>query len=990
MNAEPDHFASEFYGRFKIFHELMSVKIRNILLVASPYDAYILEEDGSLASRIINEYSGLNLSLPPRVTRASSPDEALNLLKARRFDLLITTPHLEGTNPCVLGLAAKKMYPDLPVILLAHNPRHVEQYSGCRLRQEGIDRIFVWTGNSDLLLAIVKNMEDMLNVENDTQKARVRVLILIEDSPMYRSYFLPLIYKEVVKQTQNVLVNGLNEEHRLLRMRARPKILLAGNYEQAMMLYVKYRDYLFGIISDGRFPQKGVLEDNAGNNLLSAVRKDIPDLPLLMLSSNPDNEQKALNIPAVFLDKNSPALQEKLTDFFLNHLGFGDFVFRMPDGTEVARAHNLRTLAQKVAQVPDECLWYHADHNHFSNWIMSRSEIALASKFRSVRARDFKNIGEVRDYIIININQLRKWRQKGVVTQFVAENYDVSVMDFVKMGNGSLGGKARGLAFMSTLLHDSPRLHEKYRDIEIAIPKSLVITTQGFEEFVKQNQLSNLVEDDFSDEEVTAEFLSGRVPGWLAENLKMFLHQADFPLSIRSSSRLEDAHFQPYAGLYETYMIPNNHPDLSVRLEHLLTAIKRVYASTYYQGPKSFSKNTGNRHREEAMAVIIQQTVGLENGNYFYPAISGVAQSHNFYPIPPMKPEDGIAHIALGLGKTVVEGGKALRFSLKYPEILPQFSTVDDILANAQRFFYALKIKGYPPGLNFNQESNLEKLEVSEAEAFMPVKMLSGTYIPEEHRIRDSGFLKGPKVLTFAQVLKYNAFPLCEILSDLLDTGRKALGCPVEIEFSVNLYPSPASGNKFFFLQMRPMAAYQDQTGVFITDEDAAHAFCACFNSLGNGQTDDIADILFVMPEKFKAESTPQIAREIGKINAALIKEDRPYVLAGPGRWGSADRWLGIPVEWRDISGAKAIVELRNETLRADPSQGSHFFQNMTSQGIYYLTLDEGGEDFFDWDWVQTLPIVQETDFLRHVRLNKPMTLKADGRSGRCVMLAGE
>ena len=978
----------EFYARFKIYHELMSIKVREILLVSSPYDAFIMEEDGSLASRIINEYSGLNLSHPPRVTRTSSAFDALALLNMRKFDMVLTTPHLEEMDAFSLGLKVKKTNPDIPVILLAHSLRGIyplPENKNC----EGIDKVFIWSGNSDLLLAMVKNAEDHLNVDADTQKAMVRVLILVEDSPVYYSSFLPLIYKEIVRQTQAVLKTGLNEEHRLITMRARPKILLATSYEEAMELYQRFRPFLFGIISDARLPKGNELYDDAGFLLLSRIKKEVPDVPLLLLSSQPKNREKANQIPAVFLDKNSPHLLSEIHDFFLNHLGFGDFVFRMPDRTEIDRASDLRVLETTLSRIPDESICYHAERNHFSNWIMARSEIALASKFRKVQASDFCNAGEMRQYIISNIRTLRKLRQKGVVARFKADNFDPYIMDFLKIGEGSLGGKARGLAFMSAVLAQNQEINEKYPEIKIRIPKTLVICTDGFESFVTRNNLERYAAEGFTDEEVTEAFLKAKMPEWLIKDLEAFVAQVRIPLSVRSSSLLEDAQFQPYAGLYQTYMIPNNNPDPSVRLEHLVTAIKLVYASTYYQSPKAFSRSTSNQPQAEAMAVIIQLLSGKGYGDYFYPAISGVAQSHNFYPVSHMKSEEGIAHIALGLGKTVVEGEKTLRFSPRYPKIMPQFSSVQDILTNAQRFFYALRIKNGVEEPKLWKDSNLEKREVDDAEKEFPVRTLASTYVHEEDRIRDTGYIQGPKILTFAQVLKYDIFPLPRLLSDLLELGRKGMGCPIEIEFSVNLSPDKKRKSDFNFLQIRPMVADEERFQVEITSEEFEKAFCRSTQALGNGKNEKIADIVFAKPEDFDTKATVQIAEEIGSINGDLLKEKRPYLLIGPGRWGSADRWLGIPVQWRHISGVGAIIELRNEKLKADPSQGSHFFQNITSLGIHYITVTEGAEseDHFDWEWLNSLPVVQETTFLRHVRLEKPLILKIDGRKSQCVII---
>ncbi len=987
MISQEDTFGSEFYARFKVFHELMTIKIREILLVSSPYDAFIMEEDGRLSSRIINEYRGLNLSQPPRVTRTSSAHEALTLLQKKKFDMVITMPHLEEMDAFSFGLEIKRLDPSLPVILLAHSLRGIyplPENENCT----GIDKIFILTGNSDPLLALVKNAEDRLNVEHDTIKANVRVLILVEDSPVYYSSFLPLIYKEIVKQTQAVLEVGLNEEHRLLTMRARPKILLAEDYHEALKLYQRYKEFLFGIIADTRLPKNGKLVPDAGFQLLSQIRKELPDLPLLLLSAEPANRDKASKIPAVFLDKNSPNLLVEIHDFFLTHLGFGDFIFRMSDGTEIDRASNLRQLQEKVSQIPDESLWYHAERNHFSNWIMARSEIALATTFRKVKATDFSSPDELRDYIVSNIRKLRRWRQKGVVARFNANHFDHYVRDFVKIGEGSLGGKARSLAFMSAILQEHQELYEKYPKLNIIIPKTLVVSVDGFESFVSQNHLLRFADNGYTDKEVTKGFLNAKMPDWLTNQLKDFITQVKYPLSIRSSSLLEDAQFQPYAGLYQTYMIPNNHDDLSVRLQHFFTAIKLVYASTYYEGPKAFAKNTSNKPQEEAMAVIIEQIAGDAYGDYFYPAISGIAQSHNFYPVSYMKPEEGIAHIALGFGKTVVEGEKTLRFSPKYPKIVPQFSTVDDILSNSQRFFYSLKVKNYATNLNFFKHNNLEKREVDEAQNEFPVRTLASTYIPEEHRIRDTGFIPGPKILTFAPVLKFNLFPLPELLCDFLELGRKSMGCPVEIEFAVNLSSEKGHKSDFFFLQMRPMVADESRFEVQITRDEFKKAFCRSSQALGNGRNDKIADIVFIKPEDFKVDSTLQMVEEIDRVNAVLREAEKSYLLIGPGRWGSADRWLGIPVQWRNISGVGAIIELRNEQLKADPSQGSHFFQNITSLGIHYITVTEDSEDYLDWEWLNSLPTVQEMTFLRHVKLEKPMILKIDGRKSQCALIA--
>ena len=979
---------TEFYSHFKIYHELMPHKVREILLVSSPYDAYIMEEDGSLAARIIHEYSGLNLSQPPRVTRTSSAAKAVELATQKDFDLVLTMPFLEEMDACRLGRRIKRRRPDLPVILLAHSVRSIAPlpHNG---HCDGVDQVFIWTGNSDLLMALVKSVEDRLNVEADTQAAQVRVLILAEDDPADYSSFLPLIYKEIVRQTQVVLGSGLNEDHRLLKMRARPKILHARSHEEALALYRRFRSYVSGVIAAARLPREGRRDGEAGGALLTRFREEFGDLPLLLLGDDPKQRERADHIPAVFVDKNAPELLDAIHAFFLDHLGFGDFVMRLPDGTEVGRASDLRSLEQLVAQIPEAALRYHAERNHFSNWLMGRSEIGLASAFRAVPAEDFASADEMRRYIVSSIHALRIWRQKGVVAQFRADTFDAGVMDFVKIGRGSLGGKARGLAYMSALLHQSTRLHAKYPGVTIRIPRSLVIATDHFEACMQQNDLARRVRNARDDEAIAALFQAADFPEGLREDLAAFLAQVDVPLAVRSSSLLEDAQHQPYAGLYDTFMIPNSHPDPAVRLERLVAAVKSVYASTFYAGPRAFSRASAGRPHKDAMAVIVQELVGQRQGDYFYPAISGVAQSHNYYPIGKMKPADGIAQVALGMGKTVVDGERALRFAPPHPEALPAFSTVDDILQNAQQTFYALKIKALPDAPRFDDDANLVKREVAAAERELPVRQLAGTYIVDEHRIRDSGFLQGPKVLTFAGVLKYDLFPLPALLTDILRLGRRGMGGAIEIEFAVNLDPSAPGRGEFFLLQMRPMVMAAQRRVVDISPQEADTALCHATRCLGNGENGSIRDIVYVKPEDFDHAATPQMAEAIGRLNARLSSGRRPYLLVGPGRWGSADPWLGIPVKWHHISGVRAIVELRNGPINAEPSQGSHFFQNIISMGIFYLTVADKGEDFFRWHLLEGAEVADETTFVRHVHLRRPLTLKIDGRRSQGVVIMG-
>ncbi len=979
----------EFDLSFKVFHELMARKVNEILLVSTPYDAFIMEEEGRLAERIIHEYRGLNLSRPPHLTWVSTAQEAIAALSRNSFDLVLTMPRLNDMDAFGLSRCIKEIDSALPVFLLAHRTnRHL--FDPDYRKNRPIDKVFVWSGNTDLLLALIKSVEDRMNIDHDTQRAKVRVLIMVEDSPIYYSSILPLLYKEIVLQTQAVMEDSLNDEHRILRMRARPKILLAENFEEAEALYRRFQPYLLSIFSDVRFTRNGKMDETAGFSLLKMVRHQTPDIPLLILSSDEKNRQKAAAIPAVFLNKNSPALHTDIREFFKQYLGFGEFIFRLPDGTEVGRASSLREMQKLLPAIPDASIFYHACRNHFSSWLMARSEIMLATRLKPVKATEFDTVAQLRRFLIHAIEERRKGRQKGIIAQFVSDHYDPDA-EFVKIGKGSLGGKARGLAFMSTQIKENNAFRNRFADIDIHVPQALVISTEVFDEFMAANALKDVSAGDLSDIEISKRFLAARLPEWLRRNLELVLSSFTFPLAVRSSSLLEDAQFQPFAGIYRTCMLPNRHPDPRLRLERLSEAVKLVYASTYMAASRAYAKSTMHRTEDEKMAVIIQHLTGSSNGDTYYPAISGVAQSYNFYPVSDMKPEEGIAHIAMGLGKTVVEGGKSLRFSPRYPQLLPQFSAVEDILNNSQRFFYALDLQHRQDNFGtlqpFTDDVALVRIAVDTAGDHPTVRRLCSFYHPQDHRIRDVYSPQGYPVVTFANILKYHSFPLPEILTEILDIGRRGMGCPVEVEFAVNLPVNGEGKNKFALLQIRPMAISRHDHAVDITAEDMATAFCHSSMALGHGWYRNISDIIYVCPDRFDPSRTVAIAKEIGRLNARLVAAHRRYLLVGPGRWGSADRWLGIPVTWSEISGVGAIIETRTEKLQADPSQGSHFFHNITSLGISYLNLVENGRDFIDWRWLETLPLAETTAHVKHLVLEHPITIKIDGKTSRAVML---
>lgn len=970
-------------SEFRKFHDLMARKVQNILLVSTAYDAWVMEEDCKLSERIVSEYQGLNLSRPPRLTWASGAEEALGFLAERTFELIILMPQLAEREALTLGRRIKELNLGIPVYLLTHR----EVFLPGESPAEGIDRQFVWTGNADLLVALVKNAEDAMNVDFDTRSVGIRVIIVVEDSPRYQSCLLPILYRELVVQTQEVIRQGLNQEHRLLTMRCRPKILLAATYEDGLDLFRRYEPYVLGVISDVRFPRGGRLDPSAGVELFREIKAQRFDIPLLLMSNEPENAMRAQEIPASFVDKNSASLLADVRGFVLERLGFGDFVFRTPEGEEIARAGSLHALEGLLQDIPSEALINHSRHNDFSRWFFARTEFDLADKLRPMSEKDFSSPQQLREGVIRMIRSRRQQRQSGIVANFNAKDFDPDT-DFFKIGEGSLGGKARGLAFLFSLLKRLPGLAEKYPGVEFAMPRTLAIATEGFDAFVRLNGLGGLSTEDLPDGEVLKRVGGARFPKWLRHQLRSYLALVRHPLAVRSSSLLEDAQYQAYAGLYSTIMVPNNHPDLETRLEELMSAIKQVWASTFYQAPKAFSRRVSQRTDEEKMGVLVQQVVGEDYGGFFYPAISGVAQSYNYYPFGRMKPEDGVATIALGFGKIVVDGGQTLRFSPRHPNILPQCPTVELALRAAQTEFYSLPLERWPwPRTDFS----LVRRNIVEAEGVGPLNLVASTFLPEEGRIRDTASIPDrPRVLLFAPVLKHKILPLAEILQDVMAVAEAAMGCPVEMEFACNLYPGKERRPVFSLLQLRPMSARADLNRVAISEEDRERAFCLSSHALGNAEKGDVLDIVFVRPETFEVEKTVQIAAEIGRFNARLMDEGRKYLLVGPGRWGTADRWLGIPVAWNDICGVAAIVETASSQLRVEPSQGSHFFHNITTLGINYIMVSGRDGERFDWDWLEGQDVAARDEHVVHVRLTKPILIKVDGRTSHCAIIPGD
>ena len=973
---------------FKTFFELMARKVNEILLVSSPYDAFIMEEDGRIAQQIIREYQGLNLSRPPRMTWVATAKEALTALERTRFDIVITMPRVDDMDAFEFGRQVKQARPGLPVFLLTHNTGGViidllNKQCGDR---SAIDRVYVWNGNSDIFLALIKNVEDRMNAGPDTDRAWVRVVLLVEDSPIYRSLLLPLLYKEIVSQTQALIGSSLNEDHRILRMRARPKILVAQSYEEAAELYQQYKSYLLTVISDARYPYKGRMDPQAGFALLEMVHDGSPEVPLMMVSTEERNRKRAVGVPAVFVNKQAPSMGRDIRAFFVNYLGFGDFVFRRSDGQEVGRASSLREMEQILPDISDGSVYYHALRNDFSTWLMARCEIRLASYLRPLQATDFSSAGELKKYLIACIKDRRRRRQRGIVTEFSPQTYDAEI-EFLKVGKGSMGGKARGLAFLSTLCRENDAIQEEFPEVEIKIPQTFVVGTDGFDAFIEAGGLGRLNYRHVSDDEIAHHFLGSPFPDDLSRDLRLLLEQVTHPLAVRSSSLLEDAQYRPGAGLYTTYMLPNTHPDLEVRLEQLVQAVKLVYASTFQAPARTFAQFSLHRTEAEKMAVIIQKLTGRRYGDYFYPAISGVAQSHNFYPIAHLTPDDGVAHVALGLGKMVAEGKHILRFAPPHPQLMPHFSTVEDILANAQRYFYALSMHRpeAPPDLTAGE--SVVRLDVDTAADHPPVQYLSSSYDPTDHRLRDSSRTGGYPVVTMARVLKHEDVPMAAILNRMLALGRQGMAGPVEIEFAVN--PALAEGQQatFELLQIRPMALTPANVEVSIPAEEVEAARLYSEMTMGASTREAISDIIYVDPNTFDPGRTKAVAREIRGFNQVIQSTGHKYLLIGPGRWGSADRWLGIPVIWDDISAVGTMVETSFTNLSADPSQGSHFFHNITSLGVNYLTVSASRNGRIDWSWLQALPVARCGDYIKHVHLQQAAVLKIDSEKDRAVLL---
>ena len=969
------------------FANLMNKRIYNVLLIATKYDAFMLEDDGRVDEQIFNEYTSLSLRYPPRFTQVTTEEEALAELKDRNFELIICMPNMDNRDIFAAATEIKIHYPNIPIVVLTPFSKEVSK----RIANEdlsAIDYVFSWLGNAELLLAIIKLIEDKMNAPDDTASVGVQIILLVEDSVRFYSSALPHLYKFVLEQSQMFAKEALNDHQRTLRMRGRPKIKLARTYEEAVRIFNQYRDNMLGIISDMSFMHDGVKDPYAGYKFGQYVRKTGLIIPFVLESSEASNKVYAKELGASFIDKNSKSYPQDLRKKIMQRFGFGDFVILNPQTKEeIMRIKDLKDLQKKVFQIPDDSLVYHLSRNHFSRFFYSRAMFPPAEVLKRVDVSDYKDMDEARKLIFDLIVQYRRMKNSGVVAVYQKERFD-EYSNFARIGDGSLGGKGRGLAFIGAMVKRYPKLEHDH--FAVTIPKTVVICTDIFDEFMETNELYPVALSDVDDETILKYFLRASLPARLIEDLMAFFDVVKSPIAVRSSSLLEDSHYQPFAGIYSTYMVPKLEDKYDM-LRTLSDAIKAVYASVFYRDSKAYMTATSNLIDQEKMAIVLQEVVGNRYNDRFYPTISGVARSLNFYPIGNEKAEDGIANIALGLGKYIVDGGQTLRFSPRQPHNILQMSTMDFALRETQTRFYALDLKNLADQFSVDDSFNLLRLNLKDADADGSLKFIVSTYDPYDQVIRDGYYPGGRKILSFVNVLQHEVFPLADTLDQILHVGQDEMGRPIEIEFAVNIDPQNPGFATFYLLQVRPIVDNKEVMEEDLTLVEQEDTILTSTSVLGHGIVTDVQDIIYVKTGAFCSSNNQSIAYDIEKMNRQFTGEEKNYVLVGPGRWGSSDSWLGIPVKWPHISNARVIVECGLENYRVDPSQGTHFFQNLTSFGVGYFTINPfKGDGWFDEGYLNSLPAVEETEYLRHVRFDKPVVIKMDGKKSLGVVLKPE
>ena len=981
------------YFKDTSFANLMMHRIYNVLLYASKYDAFALEEDGRIDEQLFKEYTALNLRNAPRFTLVSTEEEANEELREHSFDLVISMPSGDSINPFEWAKKVKRENPNIPIVVLTPFSKAVSQ----RIANEdlsAIDYVFSWLGNADILLAIIKLIEDRMNVEEDVESVGVQVILVVEDAIHFYSSLIPRLYKYVFTQSRSFMTEALNDHEQMLRMRGRPRILLARSYEEAMGIYSKYKNNMLGVITDVSFPKDGEKDKHAGIKLAQAIREQDRYVPIIVESTEMENKAAVEAIPrATFVSKTSKNMHNEVKEKITENFGFGDFAFIDPHTRQVeCRIKNLRGLHDNLCNISDASLLYHVSRNDVSRWLYSRALFPLAEYLKSVTITDGEpvDMDKLRQFILDAIVQYRRIKNRGVVAVFQRDRFD-RYSNFARIGEGSMGGKGRGLAFIDAMLKRNEEQFEDLERAQITIPKTVVLCTDNFTEFMEQNRLYPVALSDSPDEEILRHFLAARLPEDLVADVSVFLSAVKSPIAVRSSSLLEDSHYQPFAGIYSTYMVPYDPSSHANTLRMVCEAIKAVYASVYYHDSKAYMMATQNVIDEEKMAIVLQETAGNAYGTRFYPSFAGVARSLNYYPIGAETPEDGIANVAMGLGKYIVDGGTTLRFSPAYPANVLQTSTLDMALRETQTWFNALDLSQTDFVPQVDDGFNLLRVNVQDALPDGTLRYIASTFDVHDQVLYDSLYEGGRKVITFANVLRHEVFPLAEILKRVLRIAQREMGRAIEIEFAVNLDYTGAGQHTFYLLQIRPIV----DTKEVITEDIGAipedDAIITCRSALGHGITTDIADLVYVKPDAFSASKNQLIMYDIERLNRRLVDEGRHYVLVGPGRWGSSDPWLGIPVKWPHISNARVIVESGLANYRIDPSQGTHFFQNLTSFGVSYFTINPFiGDGTYDTAFLDAQPAAYESEYVRHVRFARPMTIKVDGRKNLGVVLKPE
>ncbi len=971
-------------ARFSGIHDLMKFRVTEILLISTAYDAYVLEEDGRLEEQIYHHFNDLNIPFIPRIHWVADEEEACEILQLRNIHLIITMSRASDMSSFDFETKIHEEYPEIPIVMLSYERMTPDMIA--RVRSVScIDRVFQWSGDNKVLVAIIKYVEDKKNVEADS-KLGVQAILLVEDSPAYYSQILPAIYTEILTQTRCLVLHAMNIKHGLLRVRLRPKILIAETYEEAMAIIVKYRYNLLGVISDVRFPKNGVLEPQAGFELSKIAKEMIPDLLFLLQSEERTNADKAKALDLAFLNKNSPNLLHHLRSYIFQNYGFGSFIFKYPDGRVIDEASDITNLERIIRDLPEESLYYHATRNDFSRWLRARAEIEVADRLRFVDTEQIRAAADIRAYILKVLSDYFQKYQFGLVLDFEGFSKKDRENAFIKLGTGSLGGKGRGVAFMNVMISKA-QLADKYDDMKVKVPRSFVVGSDVFEKFIEENNLYAFLAENPSEAAIAQKFTETPLPTEITENLRVLTQYIKCPIAVRSSSILEDSRILPFAGIYHTYVAPNCHTDLEIRLKQLEDAVKLVYASVFYAAPVQYARNADIRIEEEKMAVLIQELVGECYGEHYYPAISGVAQSYNFYPYDPLKPEDGTVSLALGLGKAIAEGEQVHRFSPTHPKLNPLVSSPEEYLKKSQHAFYAIDVQSCADvTMRADEDHIYKKLPIAQAHKEEALEYIGSTYSAENDCIYDNVHQAGPKLVTFAPILKYNRLPLGPIVKDLLRLGKESFGTDVEIEFAVNIPKDKSKPKEFNFLQIRPMVVGREAFEIKMDEPEAS--WCFSERTIGNGVYRDMQDIIVVDPDTFNLQESVQIASEIAELNQRLYQEGRRCILIGFGRMGTSDRWLGIPLAWEQMSQARIIVEVDRKNLRPEPSLGSHFFHNLTAthMGYFHIQYENPSAGMLDWDWLLSQPVLQQTKYVRLIRREEPFKAKIDGRSFRGII----